>query len=95
MRPGFCQAVALTGSDQVVSATPSHLMGVTVRETAGSTAAVRVYDNASAASGTILAVVALTANASQTIDFAVPVRAIAGLYVDIVSGTVEGSVRHG
>lgn len=86
-------AIALTGSDQAAHARANQFLGITVRETAGSTAAVRVYDNASAASGTILAVVALAANASQTVWFGpAGVRAANGIYVDIVSGAVEGSV---
>ena len=86
-------AVALTGSDQAAHARPNQFLGITVRETAGSTAAVRVYDHASAASGTILTTVALAANASSTLWFGpAGIRAANGVYVDIVSGAVEGAV---
>lgn len=92
---GLVRAVALTGSDQVVLAAPGAYRGLTVRETAGSTAAVRVYDHASAGSGTLLETVSLAANASVQLLYPAAVWAVNGIYVDIVSGTVEGSVRVG
>ena len=89
---GVARAVALTGSDQIVRATAAIFRGLTVHETAGSTAVVRVYDNASGASGTVLAAVSLGANESETIALTVGLYVDAGLFVDVVSGAVEGSV---
>lgn len=67
--------------------------GFSVRETAGSTATIRLWDNASAASGTLLETISLTANASLREEYKWGVRALNGIYVEIVSGTVEGSIR--
>jgi hypothetical protein len=88
-------AIALTGSDQVIRATHGLYRGICLRETASATAAVRVYDNASAASGTLLDVVALAANGSASLMHEPGIQVANGIYVDIVSGTVEGSVRVG
>lgn len=65
--------------------------GLTVRETSGSAAAVvKVHDGVTA-SGDLLAVVALAAGESSTI-VDVDVYAVVGVFVEIVSGAVEGSV---
>lgn len=87
-------ATALTGSDQLVHTGQGSYRGITLRETGGSTAAVRVYDGTTAA-GTILGSYALAANASLDVDIANGVLCRTGIYVDIVSGAVEGSVRIG
>lgn len=90
------RAVALTGSDQAVSAVPTVYRGFTLRETAGAVATVRLYDNASAASGTLIDSVALAAGESRSIWLASGgILTTAGLYVKIVAGAVEGSVRVG
>lgn len=90
------QAIALTGSDQAVRAEPSTYRGLTVRETSGSAGAVvKIYDNASAASGTILQTVALAQGQSFNLIHPAGVRALAGIYADVVSGAVEGSVYIG
>lgn len=89
-------AVALTGSDQAIRAAGSGIyLGFSVRETAGSTATIRVYDNASAASGTLLDSIQLAANESAREWYPGGIWFSAGVYVDIVSGAVEGSVRVG
>ena len=85
--------VALTGSDQAVQASGCVYRGFALRETAGSTAVVKIYDHASAASGTILETVSLSANESAREFYPVGIMALLGVYVDVVSGTVEGSVR--
>lgn len=89
--------VALTGSDQAVCAKGSgRYMGVALRETAGAAAVVRIYDNASAASGTLLDAIDLAANASADPWYGPGGIWFAnGVYVKIVSGAVEGSVRVG
>lgn len=69
------------------------LAGYTLRETAGAVATVRLWDNASAASGTILATVALAANASAvSIADSGGIWFNAGVFAQVVAGTVEGSV---
>lgn len=91
----FVRSVPLTGSDQVVSAAAAIYRGVTVRETAGAAAVVRIYDNASAASGTLLETIGLAAGACYSVVHPSGVWAEAGIYVDVVSGAIEGSVRVG
>jgi hypothetical protein len=91
-------SVNLTGSNQqIVTAAPVvHYRGFTVRETSGTTSAlIRLFDN-TAASGTILEEIALTA--SQTARELYPqdgaLIASNGIYAQIVSGAVSGSVRY-
>lgn len=89
---------ALTASDQtVVTAGGGHgyYYGFVLCETGGSTAHVRIYDN-TANSGTLLDSIKLVAGESvagwygpQGLQYKIGIR------VDVVSGTVEGSVRHG
>lgn len=84
----------LTGSNQAVSNAPCTYRGFTVKETTGTaTAAVTIYDNASAASGVILDVITLLANESAREDYAVGIAAYRGIYVQVVSGAVTGAVR--
>jgi hypothetical protein len=88
--------VALTGSDQAVRASSAYYRGFTIRETTGgATAVVRIYDNASAASGTILDEISLVAGESAREFYPGGIWATNGVYVDVVSGTVTGSVRVG
>ena len=82
---------ALTGSDQTVSAVPCQYHGLVVRETAGAAAVIRVYDN-TANSGDLLDTIRLAPNESLGIWYERGKRALVGVRVDIVSGTVEGSV---
>ena len=88
-------AVALTGSDQSVSSTHCTYYGFSIRETVGAAAVIRIYNNASANSGTLLDTISLAANESAREDYAMGLQAENGIYIDIVSGTVEGSVRLG
>lgn len=64
--------------------------GLVIRETAAGTALVKLYDNASAASGTLVDIISLAANGVATSIHRV--RFQNGLFVDVVSGSVEGSV---
>lgn len=90
------QTVALTGADQAVKATAAMYGGYTVQETAGSAATVRIYDNASAASGTLIGAVNLAANGSADVSLVYPTWCVNGIYVDVGgAGTVAGSVRIG
>lgn len=80
-------------ADEAALARAGNYHGFTFRETAGSTAVIRIYDNASAASGTLLDSISLSANESAREFYECGVRCKNGIYVDVVSGTVEGSVR--
>jgi len=90
-------AVALTGADQVIAATAKDYRGFSVRETTGTAAAViRLYDNASTNSGTILEEIGLAPGESAREFYGDGgVKVSNGIYCDIVSGTVTGSVRTG
>ncbi|MGH8575340.1 MAG: hypothetical protein ACREXJ_00140 [Gammaproteobacteria bacterium] len=91
---GAARPIALTGADQVVSPNQAIYRGYSVRETAGAAAVVRVYDDPAAAAGTLLDTIALAANASQNVLHD-GVFAASGVFVDVVSGAVEGSIRIG
>jgi hypothetical protein len=86
---------ALTGSDQQVVTGPATYRGYSLRETASAAAVVRVWDGTSAA-GTLLDTVALAADGSaQAWHDGGGIRAASGVFVEVVSGAVEGSVRIG
>jgi len=85
--------VALTGADQLVMASTSVYAGFTVRETSGaSPAVVDIYDGTSAA-GTKLETIRLAASASLRKGYRGGIWAANGIFVDVVSGAVAGSVR--
>lgn len=73
-----------------LSAAGALFAGYTVRETAGAAATVRIYDNASAGSGTLVATIALAANGSDNRP-GFNVYAANGLFA-VITGTVEGSL---
>jgi hypothetical protein len=88
--------VAVAGvTTLAVSAVP----GVTLRGfwlVTSAAATVTIYDNASAASGTILAQWTTTgAGQDKSGDFADGVRCANGIYVSASAGTVTGNVRIG
>jgi len=91
------RAVALSGSDQALRTTPGIFCGYTVVETGGSsTATIRFYDNASAASGTLIGAANLAAGGSADISIHRGTWVENGIYVDVGgSGTIAGSVRIG
>jgi hypothetical protein len=93
----LARPLALSGSDQALVATRAILHGYSVRETGGAaTATVRLFDNASAASGTLLATISLAAGGSADVLYPAGLLAENGIYVDMGgTGTVEGSVRIG
>lgn len=78
-------------ADELVASGRSELAGFSFRETAGSSAVVRVYDSTSAA-GVLLLSVSLAAGESVGEVFPRALDARNGIFVDVVSGTVEGSV---
>jgi len=86
--------VALTGSSQVVSATAKDYRGFTIRETSGTaTALMRIWDNASAASGTCIEEISLVANESRSEFYGTGVKTLNGIYVQVSSGSISGSAR--
>jgi len=87
--------VPLTGADQVVMNHGGWYYGFTIKETAGSTADVVVYDNASTNTGTILEQISLGPKESAREFYPGSIRVSNGVYVDVVSGAVAGSIRVG
>lgn len=83
------------GATQIVATGPGVYCGLVVRETSGGAMVLRIWDNASAASGTLLDVVVLAANArTETFTSILPLRYTNGVFIERVSGTnYEGSVR--
>jgi hypothetical protein len=90
-------AVGLTGADQQISATPIDYRGLSVRETSGTTPAVLRVHNATTATGVIMDPVSLAPGESRDIDRTGGggIKATIGIYVDIVSGAIEGSIYTG
>lgn len=88
--------VALTGANQAVAAGPAFYRGYSIRATGATPAEVRIWDNPAAAAGTLLDTVVLAANASAQAWYdGGGIRAARGVFVEIVAGAVEGSVRIG
>lgn len=88
----------VAGATQVLAARPTRYKGIVVRETSGGACVLRLWDNASAASGTIIEIVSLAANATATIHLGGDggIACANGLFLERVSGTnFEGSVRLG
>lgn len=78
-------------------ATPGYYFGFSLRETAGAVATVRIWDNASAASGTKFVTVAFAANQSQNVLGRADAGVFFGngLFIEVVAGAVEGSIYVG
>jgi hypothetical protein len=88
-------SIAVSG-DGAVHTTHGTYRGFTLRETSGGAAAVVVlYDHASAASGTIIEQISLAQGESARELYPDGVRVSNGIYVDVVSGAVAGSIRIG
>jgi hypothetical protein len=91
--------ITLTGADQQIVTTTTAVpfatyRGVTIRETTGvSTALVRIWDGTSA-TGRVLDEISLLPNESAREDYGDPApTARTGVFVQVVSGTIVGSVR--
>jgi hypothetical protein len=92
----WANPVALTGSNQVVRDARTYYRGFTLRETSGAASArVRIWDNASAASGTLLDDITLAGGESAREWYESGIWAVNGVYVEVVSGAVAGSARVG
>jgi hypothetical protein len=83
--------VTATGA---VSAAPCTFRGLSLRDTSGAANTVDLYDNASAASGTVVASVALAANGSGHVSAPDGVRCANGLWLQ-ATGALVGSVWTG
>ncbi len=81
---------AFTADGQILSAGAIY-RGFAVRETAGSTAEIRIYDGTST-SGTFIGGTTLAANAQVTTIVDGGLWCAGGIYVDVVSGAVSGSI---
>ncbi len=89
---GLVAATAATA----VMAQPTILSGVTAISDGTNDATVIVYDNASAASGTVLAkVYADSTVGSNTVIFATPVKAEAGITISVTGTNSGGIVYYG
>ncbi len=89
------QAVTMNGAaSQAIVTGAGFFAGYTVRETTGVASVFRIWDNAAAASGPLLATIALAANQSADVLYPSNVFFTAGLFLERVAGAShEGSVR--
>lgn len=87
-------AKACPSSSAVVRGVPGVFGGYALRETGGSSAVVvRLYDNATTNSGTLVATINVPAGGSVSSEMNWGVRCLAGIYAAVSgSGTVEGSI---
>lgn len=85
--------VPVTGAG-AVSAAPCTFRGYAITDTSGANNTIKLYDNASAASGTVLASFVLAANATRELDINDGCRCAKGIYLNS-TGSVEGHVRIG
>jgi hypothetical protein len=84
--------VNITGTTQAISATPCTYRGFSIGSTAGAT--FTLYDNASAASGTVLAQVTLAAGGFQNVEVHDGARCAFGIYLSSTAA-LQGHVRTG
>lgn len=66
--------------------------GATMRETGTAAAVVRLWDNASAASGTLIAVFGCGLSGAVVHNTPITVAFMKGIFVEVVSGVVEGAI---
>jgi hypothetical protein len=85
--------INVTGTGSVIRS-PGTYRGIRVRDTSGSANTVTLYDNASAASGTVLATFVLAANAADGEDINDGMHVSAGIYLQS-TGSLVGCVRVG
>lgn len=88
------QARQLNGSDQVLSSSAGRLAGVTLHETSDTDRAVVKIHDGFDNTGDLLTVVSLAAGESVR-DWFMPhgISFVYGIFVEIVSGAVEGAVH--
>lgn len=81
----------VVGASGVIIPGSALIMGVNFAETAGAAAKIRIRNGQDAGQPPILSL-ALAANTSSLVHFSSPVEASKGLYLEVVTGTVEGSI---
>ncbi len=90
--------VPLPGASGAISevSVPGGVFGGFVVHATGSASIVKFYDNASAAAGTLLGLADLTAAGTvgswALVELKHPLSVVNGVWFDLVSGAVEGSV---
>lgn len=97
MSPHSIPVALVSGATQVLKAGPTRYKGIVVRELSAGAMVLRLWDNASAASGTVIDVISVAANGVAQVYLPDDGVACAnGLFLERVSGTnFEGSVRLG
>lgn len=90
--PGTSYGFYFNTDEDIDAGGTYNVTGFWLRETAGAPAVVKFYDAQSATGDPFLAV-NLIANESVGDNLDPPLRFKTGIYVDIVSGAVEGGVR--
>ena len=85
--PGVPKALAAGA----LQANQGVLRGIAIRETAGAAATVRLFDNASAGSGTLLGAYNLAALGTVDLDYPRGRQFVNGVFA-VITGTVEGSI---
>ena len=89
---GYVNVVS-RANDGVLSAAPVFIYAATLQATS-SNAIVYIYDNASAASGTIKVEIAEpTSGTSKRVVFSTPIQMINGAYADVTNGSVDLEYR--
>lgn len=79
----------------IIATVPKRYAGFSIRETAGSTAIVRVWDSATGATGSSMEEISLGAyeTAREYYLNGITTSGQTGIYVQVVSGAVTGSIR--
>lgn len=83
----------ISGSDETLFSDRCLYFGYSIRENAGTPAAATVVIRDGDATGAILDVIELAGDGSAQAFYPGGIRA-SGIYVDVVAGAVEGSVRY-
>jgi hypothetical protein len=88
-------AVGVAAVDSVIADVACIYMGFSLREIAGSTAVVRIWDSKSSTvtEDVLLDTVSFAANESVREYYPEGLNASEGIWFDVVSGSVEGVVR--
>lgn len=89
------RTLPFTGASGALALVPApfiYYRGFRLRETAGAIATLVIWDNASAASGTVLDEIQFSAAESVRETYGPPQIAKNGIYIQVVAGTVAGSI---
>lgn len=89
------RTIPFTGASGALALVPApfiYYRGVRLRETAGAVGTIVIWDNASAASGTILDEISFIAGESVRETYGPPQVAKNGIYIQVVAGTIAGSI---